>query len=312
MLRKFNFKVIFCLFLFVLPLTLPGVGMCADEPEAHETRGPNEVRLAAWNIKFLGGGYFGWKIRNKSELRDVAKIISRYDFIAITEVMWNTGQLKKVLKRLGKMGYGYSCLITEEIGRWNYKERYAFLYRTDLIKLVNKGDFYPDPDDGFDRHPYWATFRAGNFDFTVVVVHALAEDEDDIDHIEENKRLVQVYEHIQKLNPDEKDILLVGDFNLSYFRDLPKKEFNEIWTTVNPKFTPLFSFDNKEHRTNIRDDKLYDNIFFQEAHLNEYARNSGIFRFDDVMFGGDDGKAGRVSDHRPVWADFKTDLEDDD
>lgn len=312
MLRKSNFKAIFGLLVFVLSLTLPGVGIWTNEEEADNVRGPNEVRLAAWNIKFLGGGYFGWKIRNKSELKDVAKIISRYDFIAITEVMWNTGQLEKVLKRLGKMGYGYSTLITEEIGRWGYKERYAFLYRTDLIKLVNKGDFYPDHNDDFDRHPYWATFRAGNFDFTVVVVHILAEDEDDDDHIEENKQLTQVYKHVQKLNQDEKDIFLVGDFNLSYFRDMPKKEFNEIWENVNPKVMPLFTFDNKDHRTNIGGDELYDNIFFPNDTLNEYTNNSGIFCFDDIMFGGDDDKAGRVSDHRPVWADFKTDLADDD
>ena len=46
-------------------------------------------------------------------------------------------------------------------------------------------------------------------------------------------------------------------------------------------------------------------------HVKEYTGKSGVFYFDEVIFEGNDGKAGGISDHRPVWAEFRIDLEDD-
>ncbi|MGA1826570.1 MAG: hypothetical protein ACMUIP_18100 [bacterium] len=46
--------------------------------------------------------------------------------------------------------------------------------------------------------------------------------------------------------------------------------------------------------------------------MKEYTGNSGIDMFDEEMFGNDDRKASlAVSDHRPIWAEFRIDVDDD-
>ena len=38
----------------------------------------------------------------------------------------------------------------------------------------------------------------------------------------------------------------------------------------------------------------------------------GIIKFDEVLFGNDDKKASlMISDHRPLWAEFDTRVDDD-
>ena len=74
--------------------------------------------------------------------------------------------------------------------------------------------------------------------------------------------------------------------------------------------TRLFDLPQKSH---IRDSSLYDNIFFQTDFVTEYLGISGIDKFDEADFGNDDKAANlAVSDHRPVWAVFRTNFEDDD
>ena len=313
MLRTLNFKVLFSLFFLMLSFIFSNVDIPADEQGTANIREPNEIRLAAWNIERLGWG--GKYERSDPELKDMAKILSQYDFIAITELMGDTTQFKEVLKKLSKMKYEYCSLVSKPVGSKNntYRERYAFLYRKGLVKLVDKGNFYPDSDidndgnDDFNRNPYWASFRAGNFDFTVVVVHIRAGDMDD-DPRSENELLKSVFEDIQDTNgDDENDVILVGDFNMSPddhgFRDLAEK--------VKPKVTELIQ---PPKKTTITDTGLYDNIFLQTEYLTEYTskKESGVDCFDEDMFGNNDEKAGRISNHRPVWADFRIDLEDDD
>lgn len=323
MLRKLSFTSIFCLFVLVLPLILPSVDISAEEQEIINVREPNQIRLAAWNIRFLGGSNISKIERNEKDLEKIAQILARYDFIAVTELMKDTAHLKKILEILSKAGDEYCSLVTKPIKKGSYVERYAFLYRKGLIKLIDKGDFYPHTDidgDGkndFSRNPYWATFRAGNFDFSVIVSHILWDKGKGPPP--EHEKLGAVFQHVQDQNgEDEEDVILVGDFNLNpdspdMFLNLDTNDGNlndDLRKRIEPAITPVFyGCDIKSY---IKDTSLYDNIFFQRMYVKEYTGKSGIFYFDEVMFGGDDDKAERVSDHRPVWADFRIDLDDDD
>ena len=76
-----------------------------------------------------------------------------------------------------------------------------------------------------------------------------------------------------------------------------------------PSMTLLFDFPQKSH---IKDSSLYDNIFFQRDAVTEYLGRSGIDKFDETDFGNDDKAANlAVSDHRPVWAVFSIETDDD-
>ena len=204
------------------------------------------------------------------------------------------------------MGTAYDYQFSPAVGR-GVKERYAFLYREDRVSVVNPGELYPDAADGIDdfsRDPYWATFRAGAFDFSVIVVHVIWGDTVG-PRKAEVRALADVYQYVQEANGDEDDVLLVGDFNRN---PNDAEAYNRIMAI--PSMTRLFDLPQKSH---IRDTSLYDNIFFQTDYVTEYVGSSGIDRFDEMDFGNDDTAANlAVSDHRPVWAIFGTTLEDDD
>ena len=258
-----------------------------------------ELKLAAWNIRIMSN-----KSRTDAELEAIARTLADYDFIAIVELR-DEVVLKRTQRILLQMGKVYQYQLSPEVGR-GVKERYAFLYKEDLVSVVSRGELYPDAADGkddFSRDPYWATFRAGEFDFSVIVVHVIWGNTVG-PRKAEVRALADVYGYVQEVNGAEDDVLLVGDFN----RNPDDAESYRPIMTI-PSMTRLFDFPQKSH---IRDSSLYDNIFFQKNHVKEYLNRSGIDRFDETDFGNDDKAANlAVSDHRPVWAVFSIDRDDD-
>ena len=124
-----------------------------------------------------------------------------YDFIAISELR-DEKVLKRIQKILSKSGAEYGYLISDPVGQEgsSYRERYAFLYYKGLVSVVKDGELYPDAVDGTDdfvRDPYWATFRAGRFDFSVVVVHVVWGDRV-AERQAEVMELAEVYEYVQR------------------------------------------------------------------------------------------------------------------
>ena len=307
----------------ILSLTLLGVEVRAEGHEAAEEQEKvgTELKLAAWNIEFLGR-----KKREENDLRNVAKILSRYHFIAITELI-HKKDLDKVMTILSKeMKRDYGCMVSPVVG-WQdswYKEYYAFLYDKDIVSVVDMGGLYPDSTNRqvgkFQRNPYWATFRAGEFDFSVIVVH-VTWGESVKPRDAEVMALDSVYDYVQEENGDENDVLLVGDFNrwpnLDAFKNL-----KEIGT-----MKALFYKKDGHRSTTAKTPQLYDNILFQEKYLStEYTKRYDVYEFDvelfefDVelfefdreLFKGDREAIKGVSNHLPVWAEFRIDIKDDD
>ena len=262
----------------------------------------SELKLAAWNIRILSD-----RSRDDAELHQIAQTLIDYDFIAISELRDET-VLKRIQRILSESGAEYGYLISDPIGREGspHKERYAFLYYKGLVRVVQDGAFYPDAADGEDdfvRDPYWASFRAGKFDFSVIVVHVVWGKRVG-PRKAEVRALADVYRYVQESNGDEDDVLLVGDFNRN---PTDAEAYSRIMAI--PSMTRLFQFPQKSH---IKDSSLYDNIFFQKDTVTEYLGRYGIDRFDETDFVNDDKAANlAVSDHRPVWAVFSLKLDDD-
>ena len=372
MLRKLNFRAIFCLLVFVFPFTFLDIEIQAEGRESSDDFKSETLKLAAWNIEKLG---YNVKKRKHADLQKMADVLSRYHFIAITELMhknalesflgkeggriikWKgdekDGQLVKLkdekfqqLKTEGpldfkdedfeefeKEGYpewdfrevlrilsidkkrNYRCLISPKVGNDN-AEYYGLLYDEELVSAVNVGDLYRDMDDGnddFERDPYWATFCAGEFDFTVIVVHT-----DPDDAKKECSLMDEVYVEVQKANEDEQDVLLVGDFNLDPSH-AAFKEVKEVGEQIDT-MRALFCKENGCKSSLAKDKPLYDNIIFDTHHLKEYAKNCGIYLFDvdeelkccegkvkkDDVPDGNLKEFREVSNHYPVWAEFNT------
>ena len=260
------------------------------------------LKLAGWNIRILSDGS-----RDDTELYEIAKTLIDYDFIAISELR-DEKVLQRIQRILSESGAEYGYLMSNPVGREGsrHKERYAFLYYKGLVSVVKGGEHYPDAADGKDdfvRDPYWATFRAGKFDFSVIVVHVIWGKSVGARKAEV-KALGDVYRYVQASNGTEEDVILVGDFNRN---PTDTEAYSNIMAILS--MTRLFQFPQKSH---IRDSSLYDNIFFQTNYVNEYLNKSGIDRFDETDFGNDDRAANlAVSDHRPVWAVFSISADDD-
>ncbi len=260
---------------------------------------PSVLKLAAWNVQIMSNNS-----RTDTELIQIARTLADYDFIAIVELRDET-VLKRTQRILSRMGMAYDYQFSPAVGR-GVKERYAFLYKSDRVSVVRRGELYPDAADGrdnFSRDPYWATFRAGEFDFSIIAVHVIWGNTVG-PRKAEVRALADVYRYVQSANGDEEDVLLVGDFNRN---PTDTATYGPIMAI--PSMTRLFDFPQKSH---IRDSSLYDNIFFQKNHVTEYTGSRGIDRFDETDFGNDDKAANlAVSDHRPVWAVFNIEIDDD-
>ena len=350
MLRKLKFKVLFFLFLLVFPFTLSSIEIQAEEHQAPDVSTQKTLKIAAWNIEEFGRIDDPTKGSKRSEdnLKDIAKILSQYDLIVITEFMDDEikvskeGKVEGLKEESEKSDFIETLNYLSDYGDYDHrvspfagygrdwgKEWYAFLFKKEVaskkFEVLELPQLLPDPKEReieFSRDPCWATFRVGDFDFTIIAVH--------IHFTKWEKRkaevreLKNVYDTIQGMDPQENDILLVGDFNLDPDHDAfdPLKKIETM--------KELFYKKNGCKSTSAKVKPLYDNILFDTKYLdNEYANNCGIYLFDldkpddlkccegkkvkkeDVPDGNREKFKG-ISNHYPVWAEFRIDRGDDD
>lgn len=247
----------------------------ANEPLSIETR------IATWNIRI-----FSNRSRDDQELALIAALFDYFDFVALQEV-----RDREVLERLSLLLPGWAYLISDPVGNVQ-KERYAFFYREDLFKPLWEPFLMEDPDDRFLREPFVGGFRSGAFDFMVITIHTVY-GSSIRERREENSLLDDVILYMEEAFSPEKDILLMGDFNL------PADDRGWEITSHRPMVSP-------ELMTTIHDSSSYDNIWYSEEHTNEFDRRYSVIRFDEFLFDNDDAAASRaVSDHRPVVGYFR-------
>ena len=254
---------------------------------------PQELKIASWNVRIFSTGS-----RDDAELALIADRLEPYDLVAIQELR-DEEVVDRTLQLLADRGHRFRAVVSPPVGR-GVKERYAFLYRPGKVQVLGPERLYPDPDDAFIREPFWASFRAGEFDFTLVTIHSIFGDSKR-ERRAEALLLDDIYQRVQGADPDEQDVMILGDFNL------PPDDsgFSELAALLTPLFTG-------EIRTTISDASLYDNIWFDPAYVGEWTGERGVDRFDEVAFGDDDKVASlAVSDHRPIWTTFRTDQDDD-
>ena len=251
------------------------------------------ITIASWNVRIYSTGS-----RDDAELELICDRLEQFDLVAVQELR-DQEVIDRTLAMLHGRGQAFDALVSEGVGR-GVLERYGFLWRPERVELIDAGGFYPDPQDLLIREPYWATFRAGSFDFTLISTHNVWGDRV-ADRRAEAALMDDVYAYVQAVDPDEQDVMLVGDYNL------PPDDtgFEELRGVL----TPLFDAD---QHTVISDNEIYDNIWLDLAFVTEWTGETGIDRFDETAFGDDDSAASlAVSDHRPIWARFRTDSDDD-
>lgn len=208
------------------------------------------ITIASFNIRV-----FSNNSRDNEELNYIADVLQSYDIIAIQELR-DEEVLKRTVAILKERDKEYEYEISEKVGR-GVKERYAFLYRKDKVEVIKEGKFYQEENDEFIREPYYATFKAGNFDFTLITVHILY-GSSKAERRPEIIELATVYQKIQDEDPTEQDIILLGDFNFPP-TDTGFDNLKSISTMTFLIAPPA--------KTTITDTSLYDNFWFQKNML---------------------------------------------
>jgi len=299
-------RVILMVSIFV-SITLILIGACVIElpagPEGDAATAEIEatIKIAAFNIQI-----FGKSKRSKPDVMDVLKkVVREFDVVLIQEIRDASETTAPIfLEQINDMdGPDYAFVRSERLGRSTSKEAYAYFYNTSTVDFIEGSDYvHDDMADGvddFEREPYIATFRSGNFDFVLVGIHAKPDDAE-----AEIGALAQVYSTILERNPDEGDIIIMGDFNAdgSYFDESgasPLKTSTFTWAISN------------DMDTMTKTDWTYDRIVMTDATDLEFDR-AAVFYFDNVFGIVDQELIQDVSDHFPVYAIFRTDSVDDD
>lgn len=250
------------------------------------------ILIASWNIRD-----FSDHSRNDTELAQICGVLCLFDLVAIQEVLDTTVLDRAVTILKDQYGLDYAYLDSPKSGTSAATaEIYAFLYRKDSVVSIGMGSVVSQAMATLTREPFYALFKAGNFDFYIVDTHLLSAKKD---AEREAVQIARAYRAIQALDAED-DVILLGDFNLTP-RDPAFADLKSI---------PSMTCVDESVPTTIRD-HLDDNLWFEAGFTREYTGDFGIYKFDEDLFANDDKAASlAVSDHRPVWARFSTQVED--
>lgn len=280
----------------------------------------NRVLLATWNIANLGS-----QDRRPEDFALLAEIISWFDLVAVQEVKNDRNGLDQLLAALPT---SWRTIYSDAAGN---NERMAFLFDSNKVKtreLVGEIAIAPSdlknvklPDTtvakfaGFDRNPFIASFQVRGTVFCLVNVHLYYGTATDAADLE--RRALEAYAVARWCERESKSayaltpiIAAMGDFNL------PKAD------PANPIFKALTKtgLELPKHSTeigsNLAGDKHYDQVaFFPTGAGACFSGKAGVFDFDGGVFSALWASKTEVqfrsyiryflSDHRPLWAEFK-------
>ena len=278
------------------------------------------INVATWNIR-----EFGKVPRKPASIEYIAEIISNFDLVAITELRQKLGDLKKVMNLLGPYWRAVYSDITFDRG--GNRERIAYIYDSRVIEFTglaaeadplrkkNKKTNEYESKLSWWRSPYLASFRAGKFDFVVLTVHMRWGKSKD-ERKDALERLAEWVDKRQKMNDiRDKDILVMGDFNIPKIGD-------PLYKAVTSKglkaAKPLLGLKG----TNILENKNYDQILYYPKHTKNITEGGTInfYKNDFTPLYPKKKYKGmtkekftfQMSDHLPIWIQLDVWTEDDD
>lgn len=269
------------------------------------------LRLGAWNIKKLGH-------ENGKDFPLVAKIIKdNFDFLVIVEVMQRQHAHPGYESLIQELGSGWKGLVTStprpNTGSGN-SEFYAMVFRTPLVSTCNGADdlVYVADNDGapasagpdiFSREPAFGCFRSAKFDFAVAAYHARWAEGDTSEISDEADELGKVFQAMGSAFPGEKDLLIIGDFNLTP---------DDLQLALGGAESHVVGSGSTLNTTGARTQNLYDHLLISSSQETGELVGSGSVL--DVRAEASTERVffQTVSDHLPIQARFKTGGPDDD
>lgn len=280
------------------------------------------INVAVWNIR-----EFGKKARSKPALHYIAEILGQFDLIAIVELRDRLDDLAEVMVYLGETWDVVYCDWMGDAG--GNRERVAYLYDRRSVSFNGLAAEIDAPRakqeteylaaQSFWRAPYLCSFRAGNFDFLAIAMHARWGDDLEGRRAELQLLAEWIKTRFADKYAEDTDLLVMGDFNVP---DLGDKFFQALTSggLVLPKQLEKIKLkDRVIGGTNLEQERRYDQIL----HLPTFPANAitaagslDFFVSDasiEQLFPGK--KMTRteftfqMSDHLPLWVQLKVDID---
>lgn len=237
-------------------------------------RKPNSLIIGSWNIRAFDGGVS----RMDESYHYIAEIIDHFDICAIQEVKSSLKPLKRLVRLLGpNWDYFVSDVSTHKGGN---NERMAFVYNKNRVFFRNLiGEIVLAKEDLVNgqqiaRSPFFASFQAGWFKFSLCSSHIIFGDDLSLRAAE----ISAIAESLVKRAEDEDQVhIFLGDMNIERQDGEVMKALKDSGLTV-PEFGP----------TNMAGDKWFDQIAFTEqgkASRKTRLLRHGKFDWRHAVFG---------------------------
>lgn len=282
--------------------------------------------IATWNIRAFGNLTRKWDSddddspkRDLHSILCIAEIISRFDIIAVQEVKDNIRALRDTLKILGK---NWSFILTDvNKGKVGNGERMAYLFDTRRVHLSGLAGELVVPEEWEDnignhalskqfvRSPYAVSFQSNQHTFILVTLHILYGKSPD-SRIDELRGIAKwLSSWAENINAYHQDFIALGDFNIDARGDLLDKTFLSEGLYIPPQLQ------NENVTRSIFDTtKYYDQIAWFNSQANGPKLSMEFLsggNYDFVPFALQNRQLTKnslswlISDHYPLWAEFK-------
>ncbi|XP_012717708.2 deoxyribonuclease-1-like 1 [Fundulus heteroclitus] len=256
------------------------------------------MKIASFNAQRFGVT----KVSDPEVLSTLIKIVSRYDIIVILEVVDVSGaSIKLLLTELNRVNtsHHYALQLSTRLGRSRYKEQFMFLYRDDVVDLIDSyqyEDNQVNDVDVFAREPYILYFKPRNTvlkDLVLIPVRATPNDSE--------KELDELYEVFLAVRDKWKtdNVMILGDFRADG-ANLTAKKMKKIRIRSDTNFHWLIA-DDVDTTAATTNNHTYDRIVvYGDDLLATIVPNSAkAFNFQKE-FNLNETMALKVSDHYPV------------
>lgn len=273
------------------PAAVPSLASASANTVATAQKPADAIRIATYNIQVFGVS----KLAKPSVVDILAKIVRHFDIVVIQEIRAQVDTiLPDFVAAINADGSRYDFVIGPRLGRTVSTEQYTFVYDTNRIEVDRSSiGTMSDPADLLHREPLVARFRtrvnstAAPFSFWLVDIHT-----DPDEAKSEVDVLAGAFQIMQTARPDEDDVILLGDLNAS------EQQLGRLGQVPGIMWVVTGT------TTNTRRNKMYDNILFSRLNTTEYTGRWGVVDVQSV-FGLTQEQALEVSDHFPVWAEFR-------
>ncbi|MBT5843474.1 MAG: hypothetical protein HOH79_00645 [Euryarchaeota archaeon] len=268
-----------------------------DDARDTELNRSEVARIATFNIKVFGETKMG----KPAVVEVLVDTILNYDLVAVQEIkdMDQTVPYDFLDAINAKSNTTWDMVLSPRSGLQDddqsSQEQYAFYYNTSVFRAMGNGTLHDDSaNDSFQREPFIAQFQlldtngtGTGFDLSLITVHTKP-----AEALSEINALPHVVDTYLENNPNESEVVILGDFNAA----CTYVSSNELSNSPLAHSNYTWLIENNVDTTVSDSYCAYDRIVTNGDLDGRLVGTWGV----DTSFSDSE-----ISDHYPVWFDIK-------